>query len=198
DSPKSSLVARGLARHSLTLHKTRNLNVLPSLTSVSQYPRSKFRSCCNHLRRPAFYDGAKAFKRPGEIASRGGKAQAEMRGRIEAIAGSQKDSTLGSGLAERACVLSAHQPGERGHTALGRNPAEHVAMLRHEAFKELKVPGSGFLGLAEHDVTFADGNFRKDLSGGGVGDREVGARVPVLPAALGVVLDHPARAHAGD
>src|SRR6202047_4976776 len=92
---------------------------------------------------------------PGEIGSGGGEAQAEMRGRIEAIAGSQQDSTLGGGLAERAVVLSAHQPGERGHAALRRNPAEYVAMIRHEAFEGLEVSGGCFLGLAEHDVTFA-------------------------------------------
>src|ERR1700736_2223261 len=100
-----------------------------------------------------------------------------MRGRIEAIAGSQQDSPLGGGLAERAVVLSAHQPGERGHAALRRNPAEYVAMVRHEALEELEVSGGGFLGLAEHDVTFADCDFRKNFSGGGVADREVGAAV---------------------
>src|ERR1700726_4007168 len=120
-----------------------------------------------------------------------------MRGRIEAIAGSQQDSTLGGGLAERAVVLAAYQPGERRHAALRRNPAEYVAMVRHEALKEREVSGGGFLGLAEHDVTFADGDFRKNFSGGGVADREVGARGPVLLAALGVVLDHPSRADAG-
>ena len=57
-------------------------------------------------------------------------------------------------------------------------------MVRHEALEELEVSGGGFLGLAEHDVTFADGDFRKNFSGGGVADREVGARGPVLLAAL--------------
>ena len=121
-----------------------------------------------------------------------------MRGRIEAIAGSQQDSTLSRSLAKRAVVLSAHQPGERGHAALRWNPAEYVAMVRHEALEKLEVSGGGFLGPAEHDVTFADCNFRKNFPGGGVADREVGARVPVLLAALGVVLDHPSRAHAGN
>src|SRR5437868_14841718 len=78
-----------------------------------------------------------------------------MRGHIEAIAGSQQDSTLSSCLAERAVVLSADQPGERGHAALRRNPAEYVAMVRHEALEEPEVLGGGFLGLAEHDGTFA-------------------------------------------
>jgi len=76
-----------------------------------------------------------------------------MRGCIEAIAGSQQDSTLGGGLAERAVVLSAHQPGERGHATLRWNPAEYVAMIRHEALQEFEVPSGGFLSLAEHDVT---------------------------------------------
>ena len=121
-----------------------------------------------------------------------------MRGRIEAIAGSQQDSTLGGGLAKRAIVLAALQPGEGGHAALRRNPAQYVAMVRHEAIDEPEVSGGGFLGLAEHNVTFADCDFRKNFSGGGVADREVGARGPVLLAALGVVLDHPSRAHTGN
>src|SRR5260221_13198408 len=100
---------------------------------------------------------------------------------------------LGGGLAERAVVLSAHQPGKRGHAALRRNPAEYVAMVRHEALEELEVSGGSFLGLAEHDVTFADWDFGKNFSGGGVRDREVGARRPVLQAGLGVVCDHPSR-----
>src|SRR3977135_3584296 len=121
-----------------------------------------------------------------------------MRGSIEAITGSQQDSTLGRGLAELAGIFSVKQPGERGHAALRRNPSEYVAMVRHEALEELEVSGGGLLGLAEHDVTFADCDFRKNFSGGGVADREVGAGGPVLLAALGVVLDHPSRAHAGN
>src|SRR5882757_8633343 len=105
---------------------------------------------------------------------------------------------LGGGLAERACILSAHQPGERGHAALRRNPVEYVAMVRHEALEELEVSCGRFLGLAEHDVTFADCDFRKNFSGGAVADREVGARVPVSLAAPGVVLDNPSCAHAGN
>src|SRR5450631_3067623 len=142
-------------------------------------------SCCHHFRRPALYECSEAVERLGEIVSGGGKAQAEMRGRIEAIAGSQQDSTLGSGLAERAGVflvqlLSAYQPGEGGHAALRRNPAEYVAMVRHEALEQLEVSGGDFLGFAEHDVTFADGDFRKNFSTGGVADREIGAGGPVL------------------
>jgi hypothetical protein len=68
------------------------------------------------------------------------------------------------------------------------NPSEYVAMVRHEAFKELEVSAGSFLGLAEHHVTFADCDFRENLSGGAVADGEVGARVPVLLAALGVLL----------
>src|SRR5262249_4831812 len=102
-----------------------------------------------------------AVERFGEIVSGGGKAHAEMRGRIEAVARSQQDSTLGGGLAERAVVLSALEPGENSHAALRRNPVEYVAMVRHEALQELEVSSGDFLGLAEHDVTFADGDFRK-------------------------------------
>ena len=51
-----------------------------------------------------------------------------MRGCVEAIAGSEQDSALGGGLAERALLFSAHQPWEGGHAALRRNPAKHVAM----------------------------------------------------------------------
>src|SRR5437868_10212661 len=105
---------------------------------------------------------------------------------------------LGGGLAEPAVALSANQPGDRGHAALRRNPAEYVAMVRHEALEELEVSCGGFLGLAEYDVTFADCDFRKNFSRGGVRDREVGARGPVLLAALDVVLDHPSRAHPGN
>jgi hypothetical protein len=65
-------------------------------------------SCCGHLRRPALDECSKAVERHGEIVSGGGKAQAEMRGRVEAIAGSQQDFTLGGGLAERSGVFSAH------------------------------------------------------------------------------------------
>ena len=64
--------------------------------------------------------------------------------------------------------------------------------------KKLEVSNGDFPGLAEHNVTFADCDFRKNFSRGGVADREVGARVPVLLAALGVVLDHPSCAHAGN
>jgi len=39
--------------------------------------------------------------------SGGGKAQAEMRGRIEAIAGSEQDSTLGRGLVTANCAATA-------------------------------------------------------------------------------------------
>src|SRR5579871_4419850 len=137
--------------------------------------RSKFLSmlqpsCCDHLGRPALYKCSEAFKRPGKIITSGGKAQPEMRGHIKAIARRQKDSMLRGGLTKRTGVFSAYQPKERGHAALGRNPAEYVAVVRHEALKELEVSGSSFLGLAEHDVTPADCDFRKNFSGGGVGD----------------------------
>src|ERR1700761_2783091 len=92
---------------------------------------SKFLSCCDYLRRPALYECSEAVERLGEIVSGGGKAQAEVRGRIEAIAGSQQDSTLCGGLAERAGVLPAYQPGKRGHPSLRGNPAEYIAMFRH-------------------------------------------------------------------
>ena len=67
-----------------------------------------------------------------------------------------------------------------------RNPAEYVAMVRHEAIEEVEVSSGDCLGFAEHDVAFADCDFRKNFSGGRVRDREVGAGGPVLPAALGV------------
>src|SRR6202007_1887165 len=105
---------------------------------------------------------------PGEIVSGGGKAQAEMRGHVEAIAGSQQDSPFGGAPAEPSVVLSAHQPGESGHAALRRNPAEYIGMVRHEALQELEVSRGGLLGLAEHDVTLADCNFGKNLSSAGV------------------------------
>ena len=155
-------------------------------------------SCCGHLRRPALDECSKAVERLGEIVSGRGKAQAEMRGRFEAIARSEQGSTLGGGLAERSGVLSAHQPGEGGHAALRRNPAEYVAMLRHETLEELEVSGGDLLSLAEHGVAFANCDLRKNLSGSGVRDGEVGARGPVLLAALGIVLDHPSRAHTGN
>src|SRR4051812_33397665 len=55
----------------------------------------------HHPRRPALDECSEAVERLGEIVSGGSKAQAEMRGRIEAVAGSEQDSTLGGGLAER-------------------------------------------------------------------------------------------------
>src|SRR5215471_17483597 len=69
---------------------------------------AKFLSCRDHIRRPALYECSEAVERLGEIVFRRGKAQPKMRGRIETIAGSQQDSTLGGGLAKRAVVLSAH------------------------------------------------------------------------------------------
>src|SRR2546430_5014843 len=105
---------------------------------------------------------------------------------------------LGGGLAEPAVALAAHQPGERGHAALRRNPAEYVAMVGHEALEELEIAGGCFLRLAENGVTFADCNLRENFSRGGVADGEVGARGPVLLAALGIVLNHPSRAHSGN
>src|SRR5580700_2446869 len=102
---------------------------------------SKYPSCCDHLRRPALYECSEAFERSGEIVSGGGEAKAEVRRRIETVAGSQQDSMLGRSLAERALFLPAQQPGERGHAALGRNPSEYVAMVRHEGLKQLEVSG---------------------------------------------------------
>jgi hypothetical protein len=90
-----------------------------------------------------------------------------MRGRIEAIAESQQVPRFSSGLAERAVVLRAHQPGKRGHAALRTNAADYVAMLSREALQDLEVSGGGFLSPAEHDATFADGDFRKNFSRGG-------------------------------
>src|ERR1700745_220430 len=105
---------------------------------------------------------------------------------------------LGSGRAESAVALSAHQPGKHGHAALRRNPAEYVAMVGDEALEELEIASGCFLRFPEHDVTIADCDLRENLSGGGVADGEVGARGPVLLAALGIVLDHPSRAHSGN
>jgi len=45
-------------------------------------------SRCHHLRRPAFHERSETVERLGEIVSDGGEAQAEMRGRVEAVAGS--------------------------------------------------------------------------------------------------------------
>src|SRR6185437_8773110 len=155
-------------------------------------------SCRDHLRGPTLHDCSQAVKRGGELIASSGKADAEILGRVKAIAGRQQGSTLRGGLAERARVLSAQQPGKRGHAALWGNPAEHIAMVRHEVLEQPEVPSCGFLGLAEHDIAFADSDFRKNLSRGGVGDGEIGARSPVLPAALGIMLDDPSGAHAGN
>lgn len=72
-----------------------------------------FPSCCDHLRRPTLYECSETVECLGEIVSSGGKAQAKMRGRIEAITGGQQDSTLGGGLTEGASIfyvqmVSAH------------------------------------------------------------------------------------------
>ena len=67
-------------------------------------------------------------------------------------------------------------------------------MIRHEPIKELQVTAGHLLRLAENDVAPADRRLRKNLSQGGVADREVGARGPVLLPALRVTLDiHPVR-----
>src|SRR5215469_74391 len=157
--------------------------------------RSSFRrsSGSNHSCRPALHESSETIERLGEVLSGGGEAQTEMRGHIEAIAGRQQDAMLGGSLAERALMFSAHQPGERGHAALRRDPAEHVAVVRQKSFEQLEVSRGGGLGLAQNNIALANGDFGKNLAGGGVGDRKVGARVPVLLAAPGVVLDHPSR-----
>src|SRR5579864_887849 len=103
---------------------------------------------------------------------------------------------LRGGPAEGAGILSARQPGKRSHSALRWNPAEYIVVVCHEALKELEVLVGGFLGFAEHDITFTDCDLSKSFSGGGVRDREVGSRGPVLLAALDIVLDHPSRTHA--
>src|SRR5690348_17819829 len=71
-------------------------------------------------------------------------------------------------------------------------------MVGHEALEQLEVSGGEFPGLAEHDVTFADSDFRKNFAGSSVRDREVGACSPVLLATPGVMLDHPSRPHTGN
>src|SRR5215471_20264517 len=121
-----------------------------------------------------------------------------MRGSIEAIAGSQQDSLLGSCPAEGALLLSAHQPRERGHATFRRNPIENVAMFNHEALKQFEVPGGDILSLAQHYVTPADCDLGKNFSSARVRDREISASIPVLCPALGVMLDHPSRAHSSD
>src|SRR5579884_1753358 len=91
--------------------------------------RERSPSDCGHLCRPALYECSEAVQRLREIVSGCGKAEAEMRGRIKAISGRQEDSAIGRRLAERAVVLSADQPGKRGHAALRWNPAKYISML---------------------------------------------------------------------
>src|SRR5215469_5346098 len=71
-------------------------------TRKSGHPASA--SGCDHLcsvcSRPALQEVSETIESFGETVSGSGEAQAEMRGRIEAIARSQKDSALGSRLAE--------------------------------------------------------------------------------------------------
>jgi hypothetical protein len=55
---------------------------------LNQSIHSAASSRCHHLRRPALHERSETIERLGEIVSGGGEAQAEMRGRIEAIAGS--------------------------------------------------------------------------------------------------------------
>ena len=135
----------------------------------------------------------------GEIVSRGGKAQAEVRRRIEAIAGSQQDSTFGGGPAEPAVVLSAKQPGECGHPALRRNPAEYLAVVRHEAFEELEVSGGDAACVLPSTTSCLRTAISERISP--VVELQTvnkEPRGPVLLAALRAVLDHPSRAHAGN
>src|SRR5579862_1023740 len=152
----------------------------------------------DRLRRPALNERPEPVERFREILSRGGKAQTKMRGSIETVAGRQQNPMLRGCLAERAIVLSADQPRKCGHSALWWNPAEHIFVLAHEAFKQLQISAGDLLGFAQHDITFADCDFGKYFARRSVTDREVGARRPVLLATPGVVLDHPAGAHAGN
>src|SRR6185437_9872413 len=121
-----------------------------------------------------------------------------MRRCIKAITWRQQDSLLGGSLAERVGVISARQPGEGGHAPLRPNPTKYITVRRHESLEKLQISRSSFLGPPQHNVTSADCYFRKHFSGRGIGDGEVGARVPVLLPALSVVLNHPSRAHTGN
>src|SRR5689334_22614861 len=114
-----------------------------------------------------------------------------MRRHVKAITRRQQDSTLGCSLAERTSVLSVDEPGESGHATLRRNPANYIAVFRHEAFQQLQILARRFLRLSEYDITLTDGGLRKYFSRSAVADREVSASGPVLLAALCVMLDHP-------
>src|SRR5579864_1808912 len=93
--------------------------------------RRFWRSCAATISQPTLYELFEAIERPGEIVSSCGKAHAEVRWHVEAVAGREQNSAFGGGLTEGAGIVSAHQPGEGRHAAPRRNPAEHVAMFGH-------------------------------------------------------------------
>ena len=146
-------------------------------------------------RRTRFHKFSEAVEGFSKFVGAGCEAQAEVRGGIPAIPGGKQDAVFCGGLAEGAAIFSAEQPGERGHAAARRNPAKRVAVLGHERRKQPKILRGGLLGLAEDDAAIAHGNLGQHFSGSVVGNREIGARIPVELAALGIVLDHPAGAH---
>jgi len=131
----------------------------------------------------------------GEPFVAGGEPNSKMVGRIEAIAGCEQDPIFGGRLTERPCVLSAHHPGKRRHSAAGTNPTERLTVRRHEAIQVLQVFGRYLLRFSENDIAIAHRDFGEDLTGGIVGYRKVGACVPVSFATLLILLDHPTSSH---
>src|SRR6202034_244445 len=96
-----------------------------------------------------------------------------------------------------SAILSTDQPGESGHSATRRNPAQRLAMLRHKGGKIPKIPSCAFLRSPEDDIPVAHGNLRQHFSGSIIGNGKDGARIQVTLAALGIVLNHPTGPHTG-
>src|SRR5436190_1982526 len=117
-----------------------------------------------------------------------------MRGHVETISRCQQNSARGCGPAKGACVLAVQQPREGRHSALRADPAENIAMRRHEAIQLLEIPAGSFLRLPENGGVVPDRDLGEDFSRSAVADREIGAGGPVLLASPGVALDHPSSA----
>ena len=65
--------------------------------------------------------------------------------RVETISRREQQSSFGGRFAERPCIFAAHKPRERRHATLRTHPAQHIAMLIHEAVEQGEIARRGFL-----------------------------------------------------
>ena len=117
-------------------------------------------------------------------------------GDVKTVAGGEQDSALRGGLAEGTSILAADHPGERSHAALWRNPAENVGMFLHELIQNVSDCAWRLPAFVRGRWRASGWRFRRGSHPWSSCRRRSSARGPVLLAALGVVLDHPAGAYA--